>query len=183
MGDGLAQEKYMKALRLGFPWQGSGLLLGLLLGSFLPALSAGQDLASQLYALKPSVSDPQRRIASSVRAARQIVAQYGAAAARTQMQRMLRVESAETVAVYIHISTFTPETLATLQQYVVQVLQSDAQLGVVYAIVAFGALENIAALPFVDRIGPPVYGVRRTGSVTSEGDTAMLADLARANLG
>lgn len=174
----------MKTLRLGFPWQGRGLLLGLLLGSFLPALSAGQDLASQLYALKPSVSGPQGRIASSVRAARQIVAQYGAAAARTQMERMLRGDSSEIVEVYIYsISTLTPEILATLQQYVVQVLQSDEQLGVVDATVAFGSLENIAALPFVKWIGPPVYGVHRTGSVTSEGDTAMRADLARANLG
>ena len=90
------QEKYMKALRLGFPWQGSSLLLGLLLWSFLPAPSASQDLASQLHALKISVPDSQRRIASSVRSAAQLVAQRGVAAARTQMEPMLRVRSAET---------------------------------------------------------------------------------------
>ena len=69
----------MKALRLGFPWQSGGLLLGLLLWSFLPAPSASQDLARQLYALETSVPDSQRRIASSVRSAAQLVAQRGVA--------------------------------------------------------------------------------------------------------
>src|SRR5712691_1101108 len=173
----------MKALRLGFPWQGSGLLLGLLLWSFLPAPSASQDLASQLHALKISVTDSQRRIASSVRSAAQIVARHGVAAARMQLEPMLRVRSAEIVEVYIYTSILTPDTLATLQQYGVHVLQSDEKFNMVYAAVAFDALETVAALPFVRWIGPPAYSVRRTGSVTSEGDTVMRANLVRTNLG
>ena len=43
----------MKALRLGFPWQGGGLLLGLLLWSLFPSPIASQDLASQLHASRP----------------------------------------------------------------------------------------------------------------------------------
>src|SRR2546422_82237 len=111
------QEKDMKALRRGCPWQGSGLLLGLLLGSCLPAPSASQDLASQLHTLKTSVPDSQRRIASSVRAAAQMVAQHGVAAARTQMAPILRVRSAEIVEIYLSTSTLTPDTLATLRQH------------------------------------------------------------------
>src|SRR6266436_3750372 len=107
----------MKALRLGFPWQGGGLLLALMLWSFLPAPSASLDLASQLHALKTSSTDSQRRIASSVRSAAQIVAQRGVAAARTQMEQMLRVRSAESVEVYIYTFTLTPAILATLQQH------------------------------------------------------------------
>ena len=61
------------------------------------------------------------------------------------------------------------------------VLRSDAQFDMVYATVPPDALETVATLPFVRWIGPPVYSVRRTGSVTSEGDTVMRADLVRAN--
>ena len=39
----------MKALRWGCPWQGRGLLLGLLLWSLLPLPTASQDLATQLH--------------------------------------------------------------------------------------------------------------------------------------
>src|SRR2546425_7093369 len=119
------QEKDMKALRRGCPWQGSGLVLGLLLWSCLPAPSASQDRASQLHTLKTAVPDSQRRIASSVRAAAQMVAQHGVAAARTQLDPMLRVRSAESGEVYISTSTLTPATLATLRQHGVHVLQSD----------------------------------------------------------
>ena len=60
------------------------------------------------------------------------------------------------------------------------VLRSDAQYDMAYATVPLAALETVAALPFVRWIGHPVSSVRRTGSVTSEGDTVMRADLVRA---
>jgi hypothetical protein len=50
----------MKAPRWGCPWQGSGLLLGLLLWSLLPSPTASQDLATQFQALKAAVPDSQR---------------------------------------------------------------------------------------------------------------------------
>lgn len=173
----------MKALRLGFPWQGSGLWLGLLLWSLLPAPSASQDLATPLPTLQSPILDSQGRIASSVRNAAQLMATYGGAAARWQIGPRLRVENLTTLEVYIYTSILTTETLATLQQSGVDVLRSDEQLRIVYATLAFSALETVAALPFVDWIGLPVYGVPRTGSVTSAGDAAMRADLARSNLG
>ena len=173
----------MKALRLSFPWQGGGLLLGLLLWSLFPSPTASQDLASQLHALKTSVPDSQRRIASSVRTAAQTVTQHGVATARTQMAPMLRVNGAGAFEVYIYTSTLTSATLGTLQQQGVQVQRSDALSGIVYATVPPEALETVAALPFVLWIGAPVYGVPRTGSVTSEGDTVMRANLVRSNLG
>ena len=48
------QERRMKALRWGCPWQGGGLLLGLLLWSLLPSPTASQDRATQLPALPVS---------------------------------------------------------------------------------------------------------------------------------
>ena len=49
--------------------------------------------------------------------------------------------------------------------------------------VPLDALETVAALPFVRWIGLPAYSVRRTGSVTSAGDTVMRADLVRSDAG
>src|SRR5262245_4013491 len=79
------QEKCMKALRWGCPWQGGGLLLGLLLWSLLPSPTASQDRATQLPALQTAIPDPQQRIASSVRTATKIVSENGMATARAQM--------------------------------------------------------------------------------------------------
>src|SRR5438552_646093 len=94
------QEKCMNIFRLGFPTQGGWLLLGLLLWSLLPwrdcvgagrspspatasaegaqvngrpSPGASQDLASQLHALKAAIPDSQRRIASSIRGAAQML--------------------------------------------------------------------------------------------------------------
>src|SRR4030095_6624423 len=57
------------------------------------------------------------------------------------------------------------------------------QYGLVHAAVSLDILEIVATLPSVGWIGHPVYSVRRTGSVTSAGDTVMRADLVRTTLG
>jgi len=177
------QEKRMKAPRWGCPWQDSGLLLGLLLWSLLPAPTASQDLATQLPALKAAIPDSQQRIASSIRTAAQMVRQSGMATARAQMGSGVRLQSPGSIEAYIYASTLTPATLDTLRQHGVRVLRSNAQFAMVYAIVPLDALAAVAALPPVRWIGQPAYSVRRTGSVTSAGDTVMRADLVRTTLG
>jgi Subtilase family/PKD domain len=177
------QEKRMKALRWGCPWQGSGLLLGLLLWSLLPSPSASEELATQLHTLKAAIPDSQQRIASSVRDADKIVSQSGMAIARAQMGRGMRLDSSGAPEVYIYTSALTPAKLDTLRQHGVRVLRSNAQFDLVYATVRPEAMETMAVLPFVRYIGLPAYSVRRTGSVTSEGDRVMRADLARTTLG
>ena len=177
------QEKRMKAPRWGCPWQGSSLLLGLLLWGLLPSPTASQDLATQLHTLKTAIPDSQQRIASPIRAAAQIVSQSGMAAARAQMGPGVRLHSSGAIEVYIYASALTPAKLDTLRQHGVRVLRSNAQFDMVYATVPPDALETLAALPFVRWIGAPAYSVRRTGSVTSEGDRVMRADLARTTLG
>ena len=170
----------MKAFRPGSPWRGSGLLLGLLLGGLLLSPTASQDRAMQLQALKTAVPASQRRIAASVRAAVQMVSQNGMDAARAQVEPGLRLHSPGHAEVYIYTSTLPPATLDTLRQHGVQVLRSAAQFGIVYARAPLNSLEAVAALPFVRSIGSPAYSMRRTGSVTSAGDTVMRADLVRA---
>jgi hypothetical protein len=180
----LRQEKRMKALCWGCPWQGSGLLLGLLLWSCLPSPTASEDRVAQLNALKPTISDSQQRIASSIRAAAQMESRNGMAMARRQMGRGMRWDSSGGIEVYIHASTpLTTVTLDTLSQYGVRVLRSDARFAIVYAAIPRHALEAVATLSLVHRIDLPVYSVLRTGSVTSEGDTVMRANLVRTTLG
>ena len=58
----------------------------------------------------------------------------------------------------------------------------DAAHHRVQARVAVARLETIAALPFVNFIRLPSYAVRRTGSVTTEGDAILRADAARRDL-
>ena len=166
----------------GCPGQGGGLLLGLLLWGLLPSPTASQDLATELHTLKTAVPDSERQIASSVRAAAQMVRQRGMATARAQMGPGVRLHSLGTIEVYIYASTLSPAMLGTLRQHGVHVLRSDAQFAMVYAAMPLDALEVVAALPFVRCIGLPAYSVRRTGSVTSEGDTVMRADLVRTTL-
>ena len=91
----------------------------------------------------------------------------------------MRLDDSMAIETYIYTSTLTPATLATLRQHGVRVLRSDAQFAMAYATVPLRALADVAALPAVRWIAKPAYSMRRTGSVTSEGDTVMRADLAR----
>jgi subtilisin family serine protease len=112
-----------------------------------------------------------------------MVRQRGMATARAQMGRGVRWHGSQAIEVYIYVSTLTLATLDTLRQHGVRVLRSDAQYAMIYAIMSIDTLEAVATLPFVRCIDLPAYSVRRTGSVTSEGDTVMRADLVRATLG
>jgi subtilisin family serine protease len=105
--------------------------------------------------------------------------QQGVATARAQLGRAWRVEDTMAIETYIYASTLTPATLATWHQYGVRILRSDAQFAMAYATVPLHALADVAALPSVRWMTQPAYSTRRTGSVTSEGDIVMRANLAR----
>jgi hypothetical protein len=70
----------------GCAWQDGGLLLGLLLWSCLFSPTASQALATQIHTLKMAIPDSERRMASSVRTAVQMVRQHGMATTRAQMR-------------------------------------------------------------------------------------------------
>jgi hypothetical protein len=105
------------------------------------------------------------------------------AMARAQIGPAIRLSDSAEVEVYLYTSTPSPTVLDTLRQHGVRVLRSHAQFAMVYAAVPLHALAAVAALPSVRSIGYPAYSVRRTGSVTSEGDAVMRANLVRAMLG
>ena len=163
------------------PIDGYGHSLWHLLGAWLlGSLWLSSTIAAPLPATMP---EAQRRIASSVRTAAQLAAQHGVPMARTMMPPTLRLQAAGTIEVYLHTTALTPNVLDELRAYGVHVLQSDAFSGIVYAQLPIATLETVAALPFIRWVGPPAYGVRREGSVTSEGDTRMQAAALRDMLG
>ncbi|MGE3539197.1 MAG: S8 family serine peptidase [Candidatus Tectimicrobiota bacterium] len=154
-----------------------------LLWGLAPVLAMGQVSNASLQALQGTVPAAQRRLASPLRAARQLLMQHDMATAQAQFQALLRMAASGSMEVYLHTSEVTSATLEALRQQGVNILRSDTQLGIVYARMPAEALEPVARLPFVRWIGPPSYSVRRVGSVTSEGDAALRADLARAMRG
>jgi hypothetical protein len=95
----------------------------------------------------------------------------------------VRWHGSRAIEVYIHVTTLTLATLDTLREPGVRVLRSDTQYAMIYAIMSIDTLEAVATLPFVCCIDLPAYSVRRSGSVTSEGDTGMHVDLVRTTLG
>jgi subtilisin family serine protease len=99
------------------------------------------------------------------------------------MGQGVRWHNSRDIAVYIHTSILTIAILDTLRQHGVRVLRSDTPSATVYATVSHEDLEKVAALSSVRWIDLPRYSKRRTGSVTSEGDAVMRADLVRTTLG
>lgn len=128
-------------------------------------------------------SPAQQRIASPLRTVIRLVAQLGTLAASAKAPPAVRLTPDGNVEVYIYTYSLTLGDEQTLQKYGVHPLRIDQSTGIVYASLAVDTLEAIATLPFVRWIGPPAYGTLNTGSVTSEGDTAMRAALARSQLG
>lgn len=172
----------MQALRLGSGWSGHGLLLGLALWSTLLTPGVSQELADPLTQARTEVPEAQQRIAAAVRAAAQIVRTQEHAAAQTRLAPVFRVEASQALDVYLYTLGPPAALLDTLRHLGVRVRRSDDAAGIVYASVPLERLSAVAALPSVRWIGPPDRAVRRTGSVTSEGDAAMRASVARANL-
>jgi hypothetical protein len=99
------------------------------------------------------------------------------------LSRRLRIDGSNEVQVYILMSSVTDETVQQLVAAGVTVEIRDAARRRVQAHVPVARLDAVAQLAVVDAIRLPTYGRRRTGNVTSEGDTILLADAARSQFG
>lgn len=159
------------------------ILLTILLVWGIPSQVVSQDLSAYVAARHVSSSPGQRRIATSLRAAAQMVAQYGTSMASTMVARTLRLSPDGVLEVYMHLDRLTSVEHQILQQHGVRVLQTDIQFGMMHASVAIDTLDTIATLPFVRWISPPSLSVLRTGSVTSAGDAVLRAAEARNTFG
>jgi hypothetical protein len=96
--------------------------------------------------------------------------------------RRLRITAANEVQVYILMSAVTDVARRQLAAYGVTIEIEDVAHRRVQARVPITRLQAVAALPFVAFVRMPSYAVRHTGSVTTEGDTILHADLARKQL-
>jgi hypothetical protein len=162
---------------------GKALLLMWLVWSLWPAQSMSQEMKAYVAARKIALSSHQRRIASFIRQAVQMLHQHGVASPRSLVPPAVPLHQDGTIEVYIYTTGYTPAQGQTLERHGVRIHYAEARSGIVYASVAAGALDTVAALPFVRWIGPPATSTLRVGSVTSEGDTALRADEARATFG
>jgi hypothetical protein len=93
--------------------------------------------------------------------------------------RRLRIDSANEVQIYVLLAAVTPDNLRRLTAAGARVEITDAERLRVQARVPVTRLDAVAALPFVTFIRLPNYAVRRTGSVTTEGDAILRAAAAR----
>lgn len=97
--------------------------------------------------------------------------------------RMMRINAKNEVQVYILVDAVTDENLSQLRAGGVTVEIPDAAHRRVQARIPVAQLQSVADLPFVNFIRLPNYAIRLTGSVNTEGDAILRADLARAQTG
>ena len=97
--------------------------------------------------------------------------------------RRLRVDASSGVQVTVLLSAVTDDTIRDLTTAGAVIEIADAAQRRVQARVPASRLSAVAALPSVAFVQLPHYAVRRIGSVTSEGDSIMAADVARQQFG
>ncbi|HKV99496.1 MAG TPA: choice-of-anchor D domain-containing protein [Vicinamibacterales bacterium] len=97
--------------------------------------------------------------------------------------RRLRMDAASNVQVTVLLSAVTDDTIRDLTTAGAVIEIADAAQRRVQASVPASRLSAVAALPSVTFVQLPHYAVRRIGSVTSEGDSIMAADVARQQFG
>jgi len=83
------------------------------------------------------------------------------------------------IQIYIYMTSFGEAELVKLRKYEVKVEITNKDFGIVQGLVPFDRIEEVAALPFVRQIKPPNYGTPQSGSVNTEGDSILNADLVR----
>ena len=93
--------------------------------------------------------------------------------------QLIRVNEFGQIQVYIRVSETGLEQVAQLEslEVVIEIVNRDHKI--IQAWVHFDRVVDVASLDFVRRISPPAYAHTRTGSVTTEGDQILRADLAR----
>ncbi|MBI2820085.1 MAG: S8 family serine peptidase [Acidobacteria bacterium] len=96
----------------------------------------------------------------------------------------MRAFGAGRLQVYVELTESSAANLSVLNAVPdVQTEIVNSGLNLVQAWVPYAQIEAVARLPFVLRVRRPEYARLHTGSITSEGDSILRADLVRTNLG
>jgi subtilisin family serine protease len=104
-----------------------------------------------------------------------------------QAQHPLMTIAKSQVMLKLKLATADPASVAALQAAGLHVTSANEETGSVYASCPVGGLHNalpgLTAMANIQRIEPMLGALRRTGSVLSEGDAALRADVARQQFG
>jgi uncharacterized protein (TIGR03437 family) len=93
---------------------------------------------------------------------------------------VLRVDRRDRLHLYLQLADVSSANLAALNPTGdTEIELVSGELKLVQAWVPYDSVETIAALDFVLSVRPPDYGIRSTGSVSSQGDAILKANLAR----
>jgi len=166
------------------------ILAGLLL------LNTAQSSAQPMRAGSPTPSSPSA--SGSGDASRKIVARLRAliaevrtlapggepralteAAARFSSETV-RMDNAGRVQVYVTVADTSERTLETLRRHGLVIEVVNVELGIVQGLLPVAQLEALAAEPVVLKIRPPSYATPNVGPVTTQGDSILRCDQARA---
>ncbi len=96
---------------------------------------------------------------------------------------VVKVDEDGNIQVYLYCNEVSDENLEQLIDLGLEVEIMNDELKIVQGWMPPSGIEESAELGFVVRVTPPGYAHTRVGSVTSEGDAAMMADTARSTFG
>ncbi len=101
------------------------------------------------------------------------------AAARFSSETV-RMDQSGRVQVYVTVADTSEPTLEILRRHGLVIEIVNAELGIVQGLVPVSQLEALAGEPLVLKIRPPSYATPNVGPVTTEGDSILRCDQARA---
>jgi hypothetical protein len=108
--------------------------------------------------------------------ARNAVGKYDAT---TLSNPLVKVNDEGSIQTYIHVDTYGDEEKDLLEKHEAFIEITNEKLGIIQAWIPSNRISEVAELPFIRQITPPSYGTLRTGSVTTEGDAILTADVLR----
>lgn len=186
-GDGGHQDAGSAPVPLAIPTPGS---------TSADAPSMGSGLKPQRTPPPPPAKNPRlsSHVARLARAERQAFAAGDEITAlnfsllELDMQAMvdaglMRIDGQGRLQVFVDVATTVPEVEADIGLAQGLVERFDEAAGIVQARIPINQLERLAGQPSIKVIRLPNYGITQSGSVTSEGDAILQANLVRADFG
>ena len=171
-----------KALRAVFA-MGAWIFLGVTANTTASPIRTPPQPPGRQSAPTPPAAKIERQVRDAIGrlAAERIRADLPPADVRTRFSGpLVRVDDHARLQLYIHLQTADESSVAALHHaadLVVEIVNPD--LRIVQAWAPYDQIEALAALDSVTRIRPPEYTVCQTGSVTSQGDSILRANLVR----
>lgn len=92
---------------------------------------------------------------------------------------LVHVDAAARLHVYIYVYQLGEAEQAELRHHGVEIEIANDEFGIVQGWIPMLQLETVAALAFVRRVTAPTYGYLNRGTVTTEGDLVLMADVLR----